>query len=44
VNGEGMGAVTLNLFPLSEKGALSVCVTFDTEKKDGERDSPVWWK
>lgn len=38
------GAVSLNLFPLSEKGVLRVCVTFDLAKKDGERDGPVWWK
>jgi hypothetical protein len=46
VNSEskGKGVVSLNLFPLSEKGALRVCVTFDLAKKEGDKDGPVWWK
>lgn len=37
-------AVNLNLFPLSEKGVLRLCVTFDLELKVLDSDGPVWWK
>jgi hypothetical protein len=44
-NDKGLAAVSLNLFPLSEKGALRVCVTFDlAPKDDGDKEGPIWWK
>jgi hypothetical protein len=44
LNADGQGVVSLNLFPLSEKGALRLCVKFDLEKNTGDKDKPIWWK
>jgi hypothetical protein len=44
IGADKQGAVSLNLFPLSENGPLSVCVRFDLAKKAGDKDGPIWWK
>jgi hypothetical protein len=44
LNAGGQGVVSLNLFPLSEKGVLRLCVEFDLDENTGDKDKPIWWK